>query len=130
MGGMFLVCGGYRIVGFICEVLICANYARCCRLTEFNSTVTLILSLQLSDLVCVCYSVNCLRMSLYKYFKRVDISASLPDPKGPLSDQIPTASIAEANKEVLKAVAEAKEPQKKGPYIIVTPEYEITCFYD
>ena len=49
------------------------------------------------------------------------ISASLPDPKGPLSAYSPTASperrrqIVEANKEVLKAVAEAKEPQKKGP---------------
>ena len=63
-------------------------------------------------------------MSLYKYFKRVDISTSLPDPKGPLSDHVLTASIAEANKEVLKAVAEAKEPQKKGPYIKVTPEYK------
>ena len=30
---------------------------------------------------------------------------------------MPTAWIAEANKEVLKAVAEAKEPQKKGPYV-------------
>ena len=37
---------------------------------------------------------------------------------------VPTASIAEANKEVLKAAAEAKEPQKKGPYIKVTPEYK------
>ena len=46
----------------------------------------------------------------------------LPDPEGLLSDHLPTASIAEANKEVLKAVAGAKEPQKKGPYIIVTPE--------
>ena len=52
-------------------------------------------------------------MSLYKYFKRVDFSASLPDPKGPLSDNLSTASIVESNKEVLKAVAEAKEPQKK-----------------
>ena len=30
--------------------------------------------------------------------------------------------MAEADKEVLKAVAEAKEPQKKGPYIKFTPE--------
>ena len=38
-------CGGqalikilmYRIVGFVCEVLICANYARCYKLTEINS---------------------------------------------------------------------------------------------
>ena len=48
-------------------------------------------------------------MSLYKYFKRVNISALLPDPKGHLSDHILTASVAEANIEVLKAVAEAKE---------------------
>ena len=62
------------------------------------------------------------RLSLYtlKYFKRVDISASLPDLKSSLSDHLPTAVIAEANKEVLKAVAEAKEPQKKGPYIKFT----------
>ena len=26
----------YRIAGFICEVLICANYARRCGLAEFN----------------------------------------------------------------------------------------------
>ena len=30
----------YRIAGFVCEVLICANYARCCGLLHFNSTVT------------------------------------------------------------------------------------------
>ena len=28
--------GIYRIAGFICEVLICANYARRCGLAEFN----------------------------------------------------------------------------------------------
>ena len=61
-------------------------------------------------------------MCLYKYFKRVDIFASLPDPKGPLPDH--SSSIAEANKEVLKAVAEAKEPQKKDPYIKFTMEYK------
>ena len=66
--------------------------------------------------------LDCLSMSLYKYFKEwTSVSASLPDLKGSLSDYLPTASpercrrIAEANKEVLKAVAEAKEPQKKGP---------------
>ena len=53
--------------------------------------------------LCLCTSTS---------FKRVDISASLPDLKGPLSDHLPTASIVEANKKILKAVAEAKEPQK------------------
>ena len=27
--------------GFICEFLICANYARCYKLANYNSTVTL-----------------------------------------------------------------------------------------
>ena len=52
-------------------------------------------------------------MSILKYFKRADIAAALPDFKGPLSDQVPSASIAEANKEVMKTIAAvAKEPQK------------------
>ena len=36
------------------------------------------------DIACTCFSTNCLLDC--KYFKRLDISASLPDPKGPLSD--------------------------------------------
>ena len=65
-------------------------------------------------------------MPILTYFKRVDVVASLPDPKGPLSDQIPSASIAEANKEVMKTIAAVdnyKEPQKKGPYLKATPEH-------
>ena len=31
---------GYCTAGFVCEVLICANYARCHRLSHFNSSVT------------------------------------------------------------------------------------------
>ena len=44
------------------------------------------------DIAYTCCSTNrtclldCLPMCFYKHFKRVDISASLPDPKGPLSD--------------------------------------------
>ena len=45
-----------------------------------------------------------------------------------MSDHVPTALIAEANKEVIKAVVEAKEqakePRNKGPYLKVTPEYK------
>ena len=57
-------------------------------------------------------------MCIFKHFKRVDISALLPGLKGPLSRHLPTLSIAEANKEVLKAVAEDKVPQKEGPYTV------------
>ena len=62
---------------------------------------------------------NRLFPKLFRHNRRMPI----PYPKGPLSDHLPTASIAEGNKEVLKAV-EAKEPQKKGPYIKFTPEYK------
>ena len=45
----------YHTVSFVCEVLICANFVRFCRLTDFNSTVTLISWLQLSH-YCMCHS--------------------------------------------------------------------------
>ena len=42
-----------------CEVLICANSARCCGLTNFNFTVTFIPWFQLSH-CCMCHSpVSC-----------------------------------------------------------------------
>ena len=59
-------------------------------------------------------------MSILKYFKRKGGEAALPDPKGPLSNEVPSVSIAEANKEVLKNLNENQA--KKGPYIKVTPE--------
>ena len=34
----------YPVAGFVCEVLVCANYASCCRLANFNSAVTHALS--------------------------------------------------------------------------------------
>ena len=83
-------------------------------LANLNSEATLLLSFAVTRV-----------MSILKYFKRVDIAAALPDPKGPLSDQVPSASISEANKEVMKTIAAVdKEPQKKGPYLKVTPEYK------
>ena len=139
----------YRIAGFVCEVLICANYAKCYRLAEINSmdvnseinsmdvySYTFVLTqcraqcqiLFTRVTVQTVYSTAYLGVFTSSYFKGVDISALLPDPKGepkgPLSDHLPTAPTAEANKEVLKAVAEAKEPQKKGPYIKFTPKYK------
>ena len=76
------------------------------RIYDLCSGVTPILSF--TDHLHSCYRLH-ISVSLFKYFKRVlvDVSTSLPDPKGPLSDYVPTASIAEANKEVLKAVAVA-----------------------
>ena len=41
-----------------------------------------------------------------------------------VASYLATASIVEANKEILKAVAEAKEPKRKRSYIKFTPEYK------
>ena len=59
------------------------------------------------------------------YFKPLDkkereeqidkVEAILPDPNGPLSQEVPPPAIAEANKDVLAAMY--VEPKKKGPYI-------------
>ena len=106
------------------------NYARCYRFTAINSMhVNYTRILLFSDIAYTCYSTNCLLDCLPSYVSLQVLQESgyfCPDPKGPLSDHshLPTALIAEANKEVLTAVAEAKEPQKKGPYIKFTPEYK------
>ena len=51
-------------------------------------------------------------MSLLKYFKPKD---GLPDPKGPLSQSLPSRVIAAANSEVAKAIAGASG-KKRGEY--------------
>ena len=57
-------------------------------------------------------------MSILKYFKwkHKDAALPLPDPVGPLSKDVPTSSIIEANNEVLKAIADQSTRKKKGPY--------------
>ena len=49
----------YLTAGFVCKGLICMNYASCCGLTDFNSTVMLIPWFQLSH-CCMCHNlVSC-----------------------------------------------------------------------
>ena len=73
---------------------------------------TLIFSFQIFELLyirgtfCSCFNSNEALMSILKYFKRKGVEAMLPDPKGPLSNKVPSISIAEANKEVLKILNE------------------------
>ena len=45
----------------------------------------------------------------------------MPDPNGPLSQEVPPLANAEANKDVLAAMKYV-EPKKKGPYIKISPE--------
>ena len=56
-------------------------------------------------------------MALLRYLKRVD---GLPDPKGPLTSSIPAQAIAEANKEVQKAMDQSSVTgtcgKKRGSY--------------
>ena len=57
-------------------------------------------------------------MPLYKYFSRTATSGSssvLPSPTGPLSLQVPSSSISNANSEVAK-VLEQNDSKKRGPY--------------
>ena len=55
-------------------------------------------------------------MALLKYFKK---SSSLPNPNGPLSQRMPSSSIASANKEVQDVLDRADEchsGSKRGQY--------------
>ena len=64
--------------------------------------------------------------SLHTYFKRKESQASLLDPKGPLSKDIPSAVIVEANKEVLQLQScSTTESKKKGPYLKVSQESKL-----
>ena len=53
----------------------------------------------------------------------------MPDPSGPLSEQITSTAIASANVKVLEALKEGEGKKKKsrGPYLLLTPaqKYEI-----
>ena len=58
-------------------------------------------------------------MALYRYFKASD--TKLPDPRGPLSKEVPSTAIAAANGEV-KHVVELQRGKTRGPYTKFTPE--------
>ena len=77
----------YRTMGFVCEVLICANYVSCHKLAHFNSAITLALLFQLNLFQLTAHvTVLCLwflyPMSLFSNTSKGRHSASLPDPKG------------------------------------------------
>ena len=73
--------------------------------------------------------------SLYAYFKRKEqgkesqvTSVLLPDPKGPLSEDVLSSAISKVNKEILRfcAKTDTTKNKKKGPYLKVTPEMKAT----
>ena len=48
-------------------------------------------------------------------------SSSLPDPRGPLSNKMPTDSITSANTAVAKAIEKSETSRKqKGPFLYLT----------
>ena len=70
----------YGTTGFVCEVLICVNYARNLRLIDFNSTVRHICLFQLSDclalLKVLCLVICLTYVSLYtSTLKSIDIKS-------------------------------------------------------
>jgi len=64
-----------------------------------------------------------LEMSILKYFCRDAENATrkrLPDPHGPLSNEVPSSAIKRANNSVVPIIKEV-ESGKRGPYLILTP---------
>ena len=58
-------------------------------------------------------------MSILNYFKH---TSSALDPKGPLSQEVLTTSVIEANKEVKKVIDQSPKKKKGSTYIKVTLE--------
>ena len=63
---------------------------------------------------------NITAMALYRYFKASQ-DTKLPDPRGPLSKEVPSTAIAAANNEV-KHVVELQRGKTRGTYTKFTPE--------
>ena len=70
--------------------------------------------------LCCEIAISSALMSLYRYFK----PKRLPDPEGPLSETLPSASIKAANKAVLASSKQQEElpskPRKRGLYVKLT----------
>ena len=69
------------------------------------------------------------KMSILKYFHPLTKKNDLPDPSGPLSEQMPSMAITSANVKILEALKEEEEKKKRSrkPYFLLTPtkKYEI-----
>ena len=59
-------------------------------------------------------------MALYRYFQ-AKTDAQLPDPRGPLSKELPSTAILCANREVTN-VLQLQQTKSRGPYTKFTPE--------
>ena len=115
---MIIIIGEYRIAGICCEEFIFANFA-----IASNSQIFIIADiyflLVIRTVFCAPYCCCAMSMSLYSFFKpkesqRTLLKESLPDPQGPLSEDVPSLAISEANKEVLDSLQSTKT-KKKDP---------------
>ena len=61
-------------------------------------------------------------MALYRYFKVHSADSILPDPRGPLSNKVPSTAIASANEEVKNVVQQQAKLRARGPYTKFTAE--------
>ena len=64
-------------------------------------------------------------MLILQYFDRPD-EPSLPNPRGILSDCVPTAAIVSANAEVRCTMQAARRTKSRGPYNAYLPEQRAT----
>ena len=63
--------------------------------------------------------------SMLHYFQKSTVKSALPDPKGPLAEEVNSSLIATANKDVLDILEKPVPSKKKGSYIKVTPEEKV-----
>ena len=70
-------------------------------------------------------------MSILQYFKKQEKTTSLsednlPDPKGPLSEKIPSKAIFTANQKVMEVLEKQGEKSVRGHYHTLTPAQKLT----
>ena len=67
------------------------------------------------------YTISALK-SILHYCQKSTVKSVLPDPKGPLAEEVDSFLIAVANKDVLNILEKPVPSKKKGSYIKVTPK--------
>ena len=67
-------------------------------------------------------------VSILTYFKSVGNDngeqVKLPDPTGPLTEELPSSVISVANKDIIESSKKESSTKTKGPYAKSTPEFK------
>jgi len=77
----------------------------------------------------IAHAAFAMSKSILTYFKPVgnrngQQQVKLPDPTGPLTEELPSSVISAANKDIIESSKKESSKKTKGPYAKFTPEFK------